>query len=643
MCGIFGWTGDLLDPDALGTMARVLEHRGPDGEGLWHEPSQGVALGNRRLAIIDPERGGQPITNEDGTLHLVWNGELYDHRRWRAELEGRGHVFRSVCDAEVVVHLYEELGEGCVERLGGMFAFALWDGRRQRLLLARDAVGQKPLFYRRRGQGLVFASEIKALEAVDDRTPTLDTQALWDYLSLRFVPAPRSLLEGVEKLPPGHWATWCSGSFEVHRFWDVAFSPKLESSDDEILATVRGRLVSAVESHLESDVPVGTLLSGGLDSSMVAAIARRDLGRRLPAFAIGSRDPGFDELPWARQVARHLDLELHEEVVEPDLLRQLPRLIWHLDEPSDPVAVCMDRAAGLASRHVKVALGGDGGDELFAGFDRYWGVLRLAPLAALPAWLRSVAGSLLRLPGDRFTYKGWIQKARWAHQLAAEPSVAERYAAATLFFRFDAVAKRQLAGAAWPAETLDGDSRRVITEPFERAVADDVLDRMLYSDLTTRLSHHSLMLTDRTSMAHGLELRAPFLDRPLVETLARVPSRHKMRGRRLKVLLRRLAVDYLPREVVERDKQGFMFPVAAWLRGPLHGILHRALLTGRLVADEWLRPHAIEGWLDEHRRGRVDHHVRLWMLLNVELWYQLRILRWPLAEVEERLARHARA
>lgn len=642
MCGIFGWTGGLLDHDALGTMARVLGHRGPDGEGLWHDPGSGVALGNRRLAIIDPEGGDQPITNEDGTLHLVWNGELYDHRRRRAELEERGHVLRTGSDAEVVVHLYEELGIDCVERLGGMFAMALWDAPRQRLLLARDAVGQKPLFYRRRGGGLVFASEIKALEAVDDRAPALDAQALWDYLSLRFVPTSSSLLAGIEKLPPGHLAIWERGELTVRRWWALDFTPKLEMGEGEMLATVRRQLVEAVESHLESDVPVGTLLSGGLDSSMVAAIAHRDLGRRLPAFAIGVRDKGFDELPWARKVAWHLGLELHEELAEPDLLAQLPKLIWHLDEPSDPIAACMDRAAELASRHVKVVLGGDGGDELFAGFDRYWGVLRLAPFAALPPWLRRLGGVLLGLPGDSFAYKGWIQKARWAHQLADEPTVAERYAAATLFFRFDAPAKQRLAGAAWPSEVLASDSRRVITRPFGEAVAEDDLDRMLATDLVTRLSHHSLMLTDRTSMAHGLELRAPLLDRPLLETMARVPSRFKMRGRRLKVMLRELAREYLPRDVVERDKQGFMFPIASWLRGPLHGTVRRALLGGCLVADGWLRPDAIETLLDEHRRSRVDHHVRLWMLLNVELWYQMRILRRPLAEVEERLARLGR-
>lgn len=621
--------------DALASMAEALAHRGPDGGGVHRDPRHGVALGCCRLAIVDPAGGDQPMSNEDGSIWLVFNGEIYDHRSLRRQLESRGHRFSSACDSEVVLHLYEEEGLSAVEALRGMFAFALWDDRRRRLLLARDALGQKPLYYRRCAGGLLFASEVKAILAAGDFEREIDPAALWHHLSLRWVPPPSTLLRGIEKLPPAHLATWHEGTLEVRPYWRPRFVPKHRGSGGELLAAVRARLVEAVDSHLAADVPVGLLLSGGLDSSMVAAVAARELGHRPPAFVVGVGDGGFDERPWARQVARHLGLELHESVVEPDLVRQLPRTVWHLDEPSDPIAGCMERAAELASRHVKVVLGGDGGDEVFAGFDRYWGVGRAAAFARLPEIVRRrLIAPLLDRVGESFAYKSWTQKARWLERLAREDDPAERYAAATLFFRFDRGQKEALIGDAWPGGPPREDSRQRIAEPYRRAAAEHALDRMLASDLHTRLSEHSLMLTDRASMAHGIEQRAPLLDRPLVELMATAPVEQKVRGRRLKVLLRALARDLLPREVVERPKQGFMFPLAAWLRGPLFGFARRALTGGELVAAGWLRRPAVERLLGEHRRRRRDHHARLWMLLNLEIWYRLFILARPLEVVE---------
>jgi asparagine synthase (glutamine-hydrolysing) len=602
-------------------MSRALAHRGPDEEGTFREGP--VGLGIRRLSIIDVAGGQQPIANEDGDVRVVFNGEIYNHEALREDLLRRGHRFATRADTEVIVHLYEEHGDDCVDALEGMFAFALWDRRRRRLLLARDRFGQKPLFYAAVPDGLVFASEIKALLGVEGVAADLDTVSMHHYLSLRFVPPPRTMFGGISKLPAAHRLTFEDGRLRVSRYWQLSFADPIEADDEEIVEAVRDQLRRSVDAHLVSDVPVGAMLSGGLDSSTVVALAARSGAAPLQTFAIGVSDQSFNEIPWARRVAEHCGTRHTDELVEAGVFASLPTMIRHLDEPSDPIAACMYHASALASRHVKVALGGDGGDEVFAGFDRYAGVGWVDHYARLPGWLRRGVGHLISAIPEDLDYKSWTQRLRWVDQLGWAGDADRRYAEATIFFRFDHTAKQGLLqpGAWRGLEAID--SADVITRELRACDSPDALNRMLHADFATRLPEHSLMLSDRMSMAHGLELRSPLLDRPLVELMARVPRRLKLRGRELKVALRRAARPWLPRDVLRRPKQGFMFPVAQWLRGPLHAPVRELLEDSALAREGIVRSDAALALLEEHRARRVDHHVRIWMLLNLEIWFRM--------------------
>lgn len=625
MCGICGkYSPAGVRVEEIQPMLEAIAHRGPDDEGVYIDGC--IGLGNRRLSIIDLPGGRQPICNENETIWIVYNGEIYNYRQLRRDLEGKGHSFRTNSDTEVIVHLYEEMGERCVERLRGMFAFALWDGNQQKLLLARDRLGQKPLFYTQIGQELLFGSEIKAILAVDGRPREMDYTAMHHYLSLRFVPSPQTMLRHIHKLPPAHILIWQAGKIRITRYWDISFQEKLALDEREFVSGLRQRLSEAISTHLVSDVPVGAFLSGGLDSSIIVAFMVQELGVPTSTFAVGVEEQDFNELPYARQVAEHHHTTHQEACVASNLMMALPQMIWHLDEPSDPIAACQYHAAALAAQHVKVVLGGDGGDELFAGFDRYLGLEYVGYYASLPAFVRrGLIGPALALIPDSFAYKNRTQKLRWLHQLSLLPDTAERYAEATFFFRFNHAGKQTLYNDHLWQQVGGLNSAAVMTQPFRDAPATDVIDCMLYVDYHTRLPEHSLMLTDRMTMAHSLELRSPLLDHELVEYLAAFPSRMKIRGRQLKYVLRRLSEGYLPPQIVRRDKQGFMFPIAYWFRQDRHGLLYDLLKDSFFVREGLFRWEAVQHLLREHRESRVDHHVRLWMLLNLALWYQIYI------------------
>jgi asparagine synthase (glutamine-hydrolysing) len=625
MCGICGkYSPEGVQNEEIQRMLRSLAHRGPDDEGTYVHGV--IGLGNRRLSIIDLQSGRQPISNEDGTIWIVYNGEIYNHPSLRREMESKGHTFRTQSDTEAIIHLYEEMGERCVEELSGMFAFAIWDEKQQKLLLARDRIGQKPLFYAQEGGDLFFGSEIKAILALHPREPELDPLAMHDYLSLRFISPPHTIFKNIKKLPPAHTLVFQDGNITLRQYWQLSFRQKLSLSEAEILEALREQLKRTVDSHLLSDVPVGAFLSGGLDSSMVVAILARDLGLKPQTFSIGVAESDFDETPYARIVARQYGTNHTEERVQADLIHSLPKMIWHMDEPSDPIAACMFQAARLASRHVKVVLGGDGGDELFAGFDRYVGNRYIDVYSLMPLALRrGVMGPMLdRLP-DSFTYKSMTQRLRWVHHLSMQSTAAEQYAEATCFFRFTHAEKQELYSDRLWKDLGYVDSTRSITVPFNNAEADDLLDRMLYTDFVTRLPEHSLVLTDRMTMAHGLEARSPLLDHELVEFLAKVPANIKVQNNQPKHLMRKLARDYLPPSILQREKQGFMFPIAYWFRTDLFPFISNALTNSHFVKEGWFKRERIEKLLTEHRTNRHDHHVRLWMLLNLEIWHQLYI------------------
>jgi asparagine synthase (glutamine-hydrolysing) len=512
MCGICGkYSPAGVHAADIQPMLDAIAHRGPDDEGTY--AAGPIGLGNRRLSIIDLPGGRQPIANEDETIWIVFNGEIYNYPALRHELQQRGHSFRTHSDTEVIVHLYEEMGERCVERLRGMFAFALWDSNRQKLLLARDRLGQKPLFYAQIGDDLLFGSEIKAILAADGQSREMNYAAMHHYLSLRFVPSPQTMLKHIQKLPPAHTLVWQGGEMRIARYWDISFQGETGAGRTRLRRWPAAKPQRRHQfSHLISDVPVGAFLSGGLDSSIVVAMMAQDLGVSPSTFAIGVEEQDFNELPYARQVAEHHQTDHHEACVASNLMMAVPQMIWHLDEPSDPIAACQYHAAALAAQHVKVVLGGDGGDELFAGFDRYVGLSYVGYYAALPAFLRRglFGPALARIP-DSFAYKSRTQKLRWMHQLSMLPDTAERYAEATFFFRFTQAEKRALfSDELWRA-VGDLNSAEVIAQPFRAAPATDLIDRMIYADYHTRLPEHSLMLTDRMTMAHSLELRSPLI------------------------------------------------------------------------------------------------------------------------------------
>jgi asparagine synthase (glutamine-hydrolysing) len=637
MCGICGrYSEDGVNSADLERMLQSIAHRGPDDEGYYLDGCIGLA--NSRLSIIDLPGGKQPISNEDGSLQVVYNGEIYNHRQLRETLLAKNHVFRTNSDTEVIVHLYEEFGERFVEQLKGMFAIALWDKRTQKLILVRDRLGQKPLYYSYDGRDFLFASEPKAILTHSQKPREMDLTAVHHYLSLRFIPSPDTIFKHIKKLPPAHMLVFQNGSVTIKPYWELSFLDKLTLNEEELLDALQEKLRTTIESHLISDVPVGAFLSGGLDSSMIVAILSQDLKHELRTFSIGVDEGDFDELPFARLVADYHGTEHTEERVSANLIQSLPKMIWHMDEPSDPIAACMFQAAELASRSVKVVLGGDGGDELFAGFDRYVGSRYIDIYSRLPALLRErLVGPVLNLIPDSFTYKSTTQKLRWVHKLSLLPTAAEQYAEATCIFRFNSLDKRALYTDSLWKELGAIDSARVIAEPFVHAKAEDLLDRMLYTDFVTRLPEHSLMLTDRMTMAHGLESRSPFLDHELVEFLARYPSKIKVQNGQPKHLLRKLASGYLPESIVRRDKQGFMFPIAYWFRTQLHPFLQETLSQAFFVKQGLFSSKTIERYLREHRERRSDHHVRLWMLLNLEIWHQLYIEQAGLEQVNQRL------
>jgi asparagine synthase (glutamine-hydrolysing) len=639
MCGICGHIGNkAITPENLRRMTRALSHRGPDDEGYYE--GDGVGLGHRRLSIIDLGGGRQPLCNEDGTIWIVFNGEIYNFMELRRELVAAGHRFKTQTDTEVIIHLYEELGERCLERLGGMFAFAIWDKVLRKLFVARDRIGQKPLFYAHRENSLAFASETKAIVALDDMPRDLDHVAIHHYLSLRFLPPPHTMFAHIRKLPAGHYLVFQDGRLRIERYWQLDFRDKLHLNQDEMIERLDGQLRASVESHLVSDVPVGAFLSGGMDTSMVVAMMGQASQVNFKTFSIGVKEQDYNELPFARVVSQRYRTHHLERIIDADIIRLTPRMIWFLDEPSDPIAACMFHAAKLASENVKVVLGGDGGDELFAGFDRYMGMGMIDYYSLIPEIIRGkFIGPLINRIPDSFTYKSLAAKMRWVNYLSSY-SGGERYAEATSFFRFSHEDKHRLFPDDLWRELKSVRSSKIISDQFDQALADDPIDRMLYADFMTRLAEHTLMLTDRMNMAHGLEARSPFLDHPLVELMARFPSNLKIRNRRLKYILRELGRRYLPDEIVQREKQGFMFPVAYWFRNELYPFLQSFFSHSVLFDAGLARRERVLELIEEHHQNKSDHHVRLWMLLNLDIWLRLYIDQISLENLAEEIERH---
>ncbi len=611
MCGIVGIVaapGAPVGPEAVvRAMNAAITHRGPDDEGFFRHAQ--AMIGMRRLSIIDVHGGHQPVHNEDNTVQAILNGEIYNYRELRAELERFGHAFYTQSDTEVIVHAYEQWGEGCFAHLDGMFGLALWDTRTRTLVLARDRFGEKPLFYTRDGRRLVFASELKSLLAVPGLKVGIDPEAVRGYVCYGYVPTPRSIFTGVQKLPPGHFLRYVDGRASEHRYYTLDLEPKYRLGEVEAEAELARLLERAVQSRLVADVPFGAFLSGGLDSSVVVALMSRHLAHPVRTFSIGFREAAYNELPDARRVAAHLGTEHHELVVQPDAVDLVEKLVWYLDEPfADSSAVPTYLVSKLAREHVKMVLTGDGGDEAFAGYERYLRFLDLERVGPLKPAAAAAAGLVGRfVPGSR----GYRLR-RIAERLRMP--FPESYLSGVALTRKDA------------ADALLGEAVRSSDHYAGLAAAGrdldrlSALDRCVALDFAGYLPDDILVKLDRMAMANSLEGRSPFLDHKLVEFAVRLPRALRVRGRRGKHLLRRVAARWLPPDVLRKPKQGFAIPLGQWFRGPLRELASDLIGSRSFRERGLLDARAAELTLSSHLAGGADHGELLWLILCLELW-----------------------
>jgi asparagine synthase (glutamine-hydrolysing) len=622
MCGIHGiinLDGAPADAALMSAMGGVTVHRGPDDEGAHADGP--CVIGMRRLSIIDLAGGHQPLSNEDGSLWTVCNGEIYNFRELRRELEPRGHRFKTGSDSEVILHGYAEWGDDFLHRLNGMYGFALWDARRRRLLIGRDRLGVKPIYVYRDARRLAFASEAKALLALPGIRAAIDPAALHSYLNLGYVAAPHSIFRGIAKLPPASVIAVEGGRIEERRYWRIPDETDRLTGEREWIARVRARLDEAVRMQMVSDVPIGAFLSGGIDSSAVVGRMAAHSDRPIRTYAIGFKGAAaedyYNELPYARRVADLFGTEHHEIVVRPDVVALLPRLLWHMDEPlSDTAFLTTFLVSEFARRDVTVILSGVGGDELFGGYRRYLGNHYQSYFDRLPAWARRFAAAAGgRLPSDRHSPLLNLSRLARGFLESADLPFEERYRAYVQVFPL-AEAQRLLRqdGAAGPD---------MIAEAFRHAGGRDPLNRMLAVDAETQLPDDLLLLTDKMSMAVSLECRVPLLDHELVELAARMPEQVKIRGGRLKHALKEAVAHMLPRDILERRKRGFGTPMGAWLKDDLapmvRGLLSEPVVNGRGL----FQYREVRELIAAHEANRVDGTDRLLALINLEIWSRL--------------------
>jgi len=625
MCGIVGIVrreAGVGEGNCVRRICRLLFHRGPDGEGYYC--GENVALGMRRLAIIDVRGGHQPVPNEDGSIWVVFNGEIYNYRELRIDLEKRNHRFSTASDTECLVHLYEEFGDECVSQLRGMFAFAIWDDCRKRLLLARDRLGIKPLYYYQDQRKLVFASEIKSLLAMEGCERRINLEALSAFFTFMYVPGPMTIYEGIYEVPPAHICVWTNGNFSLRRYWDIKPEPDFGKPIEFFVEGLRHHLREAVKLHLVSEVPLGAFLSGGIDSSAVVAMMAEGSEQRVKTFTIGfdTGHPDFDERPFARKVAETMGTDHAECVLSPQVEQILPSIIRAFDEPfADSSMIPNFLICQAARQWVTVALSGLGGDELFAGYERYRGALLADYYRKLPRVLRhGLIEPVIRsvpesrnggLWGDRL--KRFIQ--------GADFDLADRYQ--RYIAAYDETEKGEL---------FSGDLTRELERrglrPIPPAMKEthrwlDPLDRMLFTDIQTYLPDDLLRMTDRLSMWHSLEVRVPFLDHELVEFVATIPAVYKLKRWQRKHILIQALDGILPKEILNRRKQGFSVPLNAWLRGPLRDLVHTCLAEPVLREIGFFDSQAVARIVREHEEGLRNHESRIWALLTFMLWHDL--------------------
>ena len=624
MCGIYG-IREFDHPDRplaplLERMGGVIEHRGPDDFG--HYTTSGAAIGMRRLSILDVAGGHQPISNEDGTIWLVLNGEIYNFKELRTGLEKSGHIFKTRTDTEVIIHLYEQVGLDVFRHLRGMFAVALWDERKERLVLGRDRIGEKPLYIRQEPGRLLFASEMKSILQVQDAPRRLNVEALHEYLALGYVPAPLSLLQGIRKLEPGHLLIVEKNCVEDRQYWELDCGREEKRSEEDWIECIREKLLETVRLQMVSDVPLGAFLSGGIDSSTIVSLMARFSDTPVKTYAIGYDDTQsyYDELPHARAVAKAFRTDHHEIIVQPKMSELLPKLVWHLDEPiADSACMSTYLVSKLARESVTVILSGVGGDELFGGYRRYLGDGVRRWYQWIPVTLRQnlFPAIVSRLPQDRHSALKDYTRYAAAFIRTAEQNPAERYTSYVTLFSPE-VQSELLIGSY--SRQGNGCASKALQNYFTLFASPDALNQTICVDLKTSLPDDLLALTDRMSMAASIECRAPLVDFELVELASRLPSSLKVRNLKLKYLFKKAVAPWLPAEIVKRKKRGFGAPVGAWLRKELRPLVNEHLSREQVNRRGLFQWPVIEKMLAAHQNQQSDYTDHIFALLMLELW-----------------------
>ena len=638
MCGICGKvssnTNTNINEDLIRKMCSVLTHRGPDDEGVYVSPSSypsprrregiRVGLGHRRLSIIDLSPAGhQPMSNEDGSLWIVMNGEIYNFPELREVLEKKGHVFKSHSDTEVLLHLYEDRGVDCLVELRGMFAFAIWDAKRERLFIARDRVGKKPLHYIFRNNTLIFASEMKALLKDPEVSTEVNRPAISDYLTYGYIPTPETIFNNIMKLPPAHFMLYEKGNIRIQKYWQLDFSKKIKLSEPEYCERIMELLEEATRIRLISDVPLGAFLSGGIDSSAVVYIMSKFTSDPVKTFSIGFEEETHSELKYAKVIADRFKTDHHEYIVKPDAIELLPKLVWNYNEPyADSSALPSYYVAKMTRQKVKVALNGDGGDEGFGGYERFMAA-RFAEVIRrrLPNGFRKfVLKPVARRIPESLKYNNFFTKLK-RFVLMAERPYSERHYNWMSIFRDKE--KEDLFTDEFKKETGNRHSFFYLNNAFQECASKDIVDLVMSTDFKTYLLDDLLVKMDIATMSNSLEGRSPFLDHKLLEFAASVPSDVKIKGRRLKYILKKSLRGKLPDEILSRGKMGFGIPVDSWFRNELRNYSYDILMSQSFIKRGYFKREAIGRLLEDHVRARANNGARIWALVNLELWHRI--------------------
>ena len=623
MCGICGkinFHNEPVDETLLKRMASTIAHRGPDDEGIYVK--DGIGLGHRRLSIIDlSPLAHQPMSNEDGTIWIVFNGEIYNFLDLKKDLIKRGHIFRSHSDTEVILHLYEEEGTECVQKLRGMFAFAIWDDNNKSLFLTRDRVGKKPLYYWYDKNTFVFASEIKAIlqDITFQRRP--DYLAIHHYLTFQDVPSPLNAFEGIKKLPPAHYLILKNGQIEIKRYWKLSYLPKHKLGVEEIKREIVERLKEAVKIRLISDVPLGAFLSGGIDSSATVALMAGMMDEPVKTFSIGFKEESYNELRYAKMVAERYKTDHTEFIVEPKAMEVIDKLVWHYNEPfADSSAIPTYYVSKLAREHVTVILNGDGGDENFAGYGRYAAnefSRKIHNFFPTPA-ARAILPFVMLLPHGKDPKNFFWRLKRFLQEYLKSPELRNGH----WLCHFTNEMKSELYTDGF-TDKVSVDSFELLFDKYRDAEADSFLDKTLYADVMMYLPDDLLVKVDVASMANSLEARSPFLDHEFMEFVAGIPSELKLKGRTTKYILKEALRGILPDEVLFREKMGFGVPIDHWFRNELRDMAYDVILSERAIARGYFKKEAVEKILDEHVSGKWNWHYHIWNLLMLELWHRM--------------------